>query len=102
MSMGKQAVLFGSPPWGGPTYARGGGEVFDLAKMEPYSLCKMHGHFTKYCKDAVFFLPRTSNLNQIAEEAAGEQQVQVVHYCMHGFSKALCAYYGGFSEIPET
>jgi trimethylguanosine synthase len=41
-------------------------DVFDLTKMEPYNLEKLYKSFTKISKELVLYLPRTSDLNQIA------------------------------------
>ncbi|KAK7744825.1 putative diacylglycerol O-acyltransferase tgs1 [Diatrype stigma] len=71
-------VLFASPPWGGPGYSTDA--VFDLNTMEPYNLAKLHGAYR--AMDHALYLPRTSDLRQIArlaptvplneEEAAGD------------------------------
>ncbi|KAK3300967.1 RNA cap guanine-N2 methyltransferase-domain-containing protein [Chaetomium fimeti] len=82
-------IIFASPPWGGVSYRDQ--DVFDLSTMEPYNLETLHGA----CRpmEHALFLPRTSDLRQIAElvpEAAGK--VEVVQYCMEGASKAMVAY----------
>lgn len=81
-------VIFASPPWGGPGYRTD--EVFNLATMAPYSLIDIHG----LCKgmDTAFFLPRTSDLRQIAKLAPKGKKIEIVQYCMEGASKALVAY----------
>lgn len=91
------AVVFASPPWGGPTYR--GDQVFDLKTMQPYNLHKLYSDFTKISKEVVLYLPRTSDLNQLAKYVPENQNIQVAHYCMWGASKALCAYYGDFGTI---
>ncbi|KIW00414.1 uncharacterized protein PV09_08119 [Verruconis gallopava] len=95
----REAVLFASPPWGGPTYK--GDEIFDAERMEPYSLRKLYDAFTKISPDLVLYLPRSTNLNQVAKYANEEdQKTQVIHYCVDGASKALCVYYGNFLRLP--
>jgi trimethylguanosine synthase len=86
------AVVFGSPPWGGVSYRDH--SIFDLEKMEPYGLPKLH----VACKgfDHALYLPRTSDLRQIAALAPDGGQIEVVQYCMWGASKALVAYIPGF------
>ncbi|EON67060.1 hypothetical protein W97_06177 [Coniosporium apollinis CBS 100218] len=84
-----QAVIFASPPWGGPSY--NADKVFDLSTMQPYTLHDLYSFFSKYTKDVVLYLPRTSDLNQVARYAPEGRKLEVVHYC------ALCAYYGDFS-----
>jgi len=83
-----KTVIFGSPPWGGPGYTSD--EVFDLSTMYPYSIQDLRG----ICKgmDSALYLPRTSNLRQIAKLAPDGKKVEIVQYCMEGASKALVAY----------
>lgn len=80
-----KAVIFASPPWGGPGYKDD--EVFNLSTMEPYNLSKLHISMTKTTPDVALYLPRTSNLNQLAKFAKDEKELQVVHYCLDGASK---------------
>lgn len=84
----RETVIFASPPWGGPSY--GSHAVYDLHKMQPYSL----GQIYEACKKmyAALYLPRTSNLRQIARLAPERKKIEVVQYCMKGASKALVAY----------
>ncbi|QIX00650.1 hypothetical protein AMS68_006167 [Peltaster fructicola] len=92
----KDAVIFGSPPWGGPSYTSH--NVFDLSVMQPYSLMDLHSAFSKASDHYVLYLPRTSDLRQIAELAQKDKKLDVIHYCMHGHSNALCVYFGSFAE----
>lgn len=82
-------VVFASPPWGGVSYRDQ--DVFDLSTMEPYNLETLH----KACRpmEHALFLPRTSDLRQIADLVPeGAEKVEVVQYCMEGASKAMVAY----------
>jgi trimethylguanosine synthase len=81
-------VIFASPPWGGPSYSADG--VFDLSKMSPYSA----QNIWNACKgmDCALYLPRTSDLRQIAKFAPEGKKLDVTQYCMEGASKALVAY----------
>jgi trimethylguanosine synthase len=108
----KDAVIFGSPPWGGkmvrklidktssdgtlgPTYTTL--PIFDLSLMAPYSLKDLYDAFTRKTSDVVLFLPRNSDLRQVAEYVVNEhRQLKVIHYCMYGASKALCVFFGDF------
>lgn len=102
-------VIFASPPWGGPGYVTD--EVFDLSGMEPYNLAQLHEAYK--LMDHALFLPRTSNLRQIARlvpdddggsattgddsaDAEGKEKkkkkIDVAQYCVQGASKALVAY----------
>ncbi|POS85536.1 hypothetical protein EPUL_001213 [Erysiphe pulchra] len=84
----KETVIFASPPWGGPGYQSHA--IFDLDTMQPYSL----NHIYEGCKnmDMALYLPRTSNLRQIASLVPEGKKIEVVQYCMMGASKALVAY----------
>ncbi|CAK7223903.1 putative diacylglycerol O-acyltransferase tgs1 [Sporothrix bragantina] len=101
-------ILFASPPWGGVSYTSQ--DVFDLSTMEPYNLQALHD--ACHPLPHALYLPRTSDLQQLADvlpprtttngETANrlngpteetEPSIRVVQYCMHGFSKALVAYY---------
>jgi trimethylguanosine synthase len=63
-------------------------DVFDLTKMEPYNLEKLYKSFTKYSNEVVLYLPRNSDLNQIARYAKKEnKKLEVAHYAIMGASK---------------
>ena len=82
-----RAVVFGSPPWGGVGY--GEHQVFDLRGMQPYGLQELMG-LAKGARAACWYLPRSSDLNQIARWKADEGiegRIRAVHYCMNGHSK---------------
>jgi len=61
-----------------------------LTTMQPYSLKQLY----ELCNgmESALYLPRTSNLRQIAKLAREDQKIEVVQYCMEGASKALVAY----------
>jgi trimethylguanosine synthase len=59
--------------------------------MQPYNLEKLYKSFSKFSKHIVLFLPRTSDLNQIATYAPKDKKVEVAHYCIVGASK-VCFY----------
>lgn len=81
----KKAVIFASPPWGGPNY--NDFEVFDLNKMQPYGIEELYGTLKTACRDVALFLPRNSDLKQIARLAKGDEKFDVVHYALWGSSK---------------
>lgn len=81
-------AIFASPPWGGPGYRSD--SVFNLNTMYPYTIKKIHSACKKM--DSALYLPRTSDLRQIARLAPEGKKVEVVQYCMEGASKALVAY----------
>ncbi|KAK2766293.1 hypothetical protein FQN54_007810 [Arachnomyces sp. PD_36] len=89
------SVIFASPPWGGPGYRSD--NVFNLSTMQPYSLKTLYDEFSSFTKDMAMYLPRSSNLKQLAKTVDDDDTKAVVmHYCADGASKALCIYYGGF------
>ena len=81
-------VIFASPPWGGPGYTSD--KIFDLSTMIPYSVKYIYDS----CRgmDLALYLPRTSDLRQLARLAPEGKTIEVVQYCMEGASKALVAY----------
>ncbi|RDA87312.1 hypothetical protein CP532_2645 [Ophiocordyceps camponoti-leonardi (nom. inval.)] len=83
-----RAVIFASPPWGGPGYRTD--EIFDLQRMQPYGLPTLHSAYDTM--DHVLYLPRTSNIRQIADLAEDGQRIDLVQYCMEGASKGMVAY----------
>ncbi|OAA79723.1 RNA cap guanine-N2 methyltransferase [Akanthomyces lecanii RCEF 1005] len=84
-------ILFASPPWGGPGYSTD--EVFNLNNMQPYSIADLHEAYKPL--DHVLFLPRTSDLRQLAKLAPENKKIDIVQMCMEGASKALVAYVPG-------
>jgi trimethylguanosine synthase len=113
-----EVVIFASPPWGG-TYLifishfqvgssgfecadeidigveYGSEDVFDLTSMQPYNLEKLYKSFTKYTDEVVLYLPRNSDLNQIARYAKDEKKkLEVAHYAIMGASKVRKMYIG--------
>lgn len=84
-------MLFASPPWGGPGYSTD--EIFDLSQMQPYTLQQLYEAYKPL--DHLLFLPRTSDLRQLAKLAPEGEKIDIVQYCMEGASKALGAYIPG-------
>lgn len=74
--------------------------MYDLAMMEPYPLTQLYTAFSKGCDSVVLYLPRTSDLTQLAEQYKAKrdgEKLKTIHYCMQGASKALCVFYGEFA-----
>ena len=69
--------------------------------MQPYSLRHMFDKFGSFAKTMVFYLPRTSDLQQIADCVGKDEKAQVIHYCTNGSSRALCAYLGGWGSVNK-
>lgn len=109
----EEAFIFASPPWGGkcipepmkrhtltntlltvltgPGYNRDA--VFNASKMEPFSLDDLCNLFQPLADMWALYLPRTTNLEQLAEYARPGEKLEVKHYCMAGASKAMCVYF---------
>lgn len=117
--LGPYSVVFASPPWGGMSISfvesnsifeksnannvsAGPGyrsdEIFNLSTMQPYSLHTLCSRLSSFSEHFVLYLPRTSDLRQLAALSNKEDKAMVMHYCMEGASKALCVYYGGFTN----
>ena len=96
-------VVFASPPWGGrsnhhmgvialltkagPSYRSDA--VFDLLHMQPYTLFDLLVLLQNYTNNIVLYLPRTSDLRQLAKTNQKGIKLTVVHYCMEGASKVV-------------
>lgn len=109
--VGEYSVVFASPPWGGmcdcpsllawskvltdvgPGYRSD--SVFNLSNMQPYSLSDILQPFQRLTEDVALYLPRTSDLRQLAEFANIDQKVTVMHYCMEGASKVRLLFWCG-------
>lgn len=87
-----KTIIFASPPWGGPGYTSE--KIFNLSTMSPYSL--KHIYTACMGMQAALYLPRTSDLRQLAKVAPEGNKVEVVQYCVEGAAKAMVAY------IPAT
>ena len=61
--------------------------IFRLSQMEPYSLNLLIEPFRAFTSDIALYLPRTSDLRQIAQRVEDESNITVMHYCMEGASK---------------
>lgn len=68
--------------------------------MQPYGLQDLLG-LRELTNDLVLYLPRSSDVRQIAAARDGQDKVAVTHYCMAGASKALCAYFGK-TQVRQT
>ena len=55
--------------------------------MEPYTLTNILRPFQQLTKEVALYLPRTSDLRQLAIVTGDNQETKVIHYCMEGASK---------------
>lgn len=99
--LSQHSVVFASPPWGGQSAASpylgstqrilGPGystdPVFNLGTMQPYSLDGLLDSFQQFTQEIALFLPRTSDLQQLANANRSLERVKAIHYCMEGASK---------------
>ena len=88
--------IFASPPWGGVGYRDH--DIFDLNGMQPYNLARLYEASSPLAH--ALYLPRTSDLRQIAKLAPEGQKIDVVQYCMEGASKAMVAYIPSSQQLP--
>ena len=104
----QHSILFASPPWGGKmSLLRSIGQwrcltiagpgyrtdiVFDLTKMQPYTLRDLLYPFQQLTEHVVLYLPRTSDIRQLANESSEGSKTTVMHYCMEGASKVGCTF----------
>lgn len=75
--------------------------MFNLETMQPYSLSQIYDRFARVTPNMVLYLPRTSDLSQIAAKVPKGKKTQLVHYCQNGRSKAMSAYLGSWETIHE-
>ncbi|KAL8809616.1 MAG: hypothetical protein Q9223_007899, partial [Gallowayella weberi] len=83
--LASHSIVFASPPWGGPGYSTQ--PVFDLTTMQPYSLHQLLSTLREFVTEIALFLPRTSDLQQLATANRSSSKVKAIHYCMEGASK---------------
>lgn len=67
--------------------------------MQPYSFGHLYQAFKKLSSNVALYLPRTSDLRQIARIVEGDKKTQIVHYCTNSSSRALCAYIGDWGTV---
>lgn len=61
--------------------------IFDLSVMQPYSLTDIYEPFSKLTGDMALYLPRTSDVRQLAKLVPNNKKMTAIHYCMEGASK---------------
>lgn len=90
-------VVFLSPPWGGPEYAKN--ETFDLNNiMQPIGGVKLFNIARKITNHVAYFLPRNVDTMQLAILAGVGGGVEVEQNFLDRKLIALTAYYG---ELPR-
>ncbi|KAI4093276.1 MAG: hypothetical protein LQ344_002986 [Seirophora lacunosa] len=96
-TLGPYSIIFASPPWGGPGYRTN--RVFNLTEMQPYSLNQLLESFRQLTQEIVLFLPRTSDLCQLAKQNVTQAKIHAIHYCMEGASKGMSVYFGDLGVL---
>lgn len=61
--------------------------------MQPYSIKQIYESLSKVADHMVLYLPRTSDLRQLAALVGDGQKIRVTHYCMYGASKVCWLIY---------
>lgn len=85
-------VIFLSPPWGGPKYKSYSKFRLDLGG--PNSIFSIIKHARTLGTSICLFLPRNSDLEQIASLAQDDEKILVDFMCLHGRCKGICVYLG--------
>jgi trimethylguanosine synthase len=93
-------AVFLSPPWGGPGYRED--LVFDVETMQPYSASYIVEKARAVTENLALYLPRTSNLNQLAKLIADDEEMEAVHYCTGGRSKVSFYRRNNASEMKDV
>ena len=55
--------------------------------MQPYNIQMLYEAFSAITKDMVLYLPRSSDLRQLAKLVKDEDKATAIHYCMNGATK---------------
>lgn len=69
--------------------------------MEPYNLGYIYQRMSAITKTIALYLPRTSDIRQIAEYAQNDRKTQIIHYCTNGNSRALSVFFGEWGSIQH-
>lgn len=96
-------LIFSSPPWGGPAYK--GKDLFDLSLLLPMPIKELLVSFFEISPNVVLFLPRNSDLTQLAEvtrEILGpDAKCRVLYTYCGGYIKGITAIWGD-KFMPEN
>ncbi|CCE62769.1 hypothetical protein TPHA_0D01280 [Tetrapisispora phaffii CBS 4417] len=97
--------IFGSPPWGGPLYLKS--KEYDLENsLLPVGLTELLEGFRSVSENIILFLPKNSQLSQIAmatRKVFGvTKKCKIIHVLQNGFSKGLFCIWGDALINYET
>lgn len=89
--------VFGSPPWGGPQYLSQ--DEYDLENsLQPTGITEMLRGMLTVSQNVIMFLPKNSNLKQLARATRKVQGVnakcKVVYVKQNGFMKGILCMWG--------
>ena len=102
----KVDCIFGSPPWGGPQYLKQ--DVYDLeTSLEPMGIEKLLKSFLKVSSNVILFLPKNSNLNQLAHVTrkllGPYAKCKVLYVNENGYTKGMLCMWGDIlTNYQET
>ncbi|KAM4552063.1 trimethylguanosine synthase [Odontesthes bonariensis] len=85
-------VVFLSPPWGGPDYLTA--DVFDIRTMMEPDGFDIFSKAKQISENIVFFLPRNTDVDQIASLAGPGGKVEVEQNFLNNKLKTVTAYFG--------
>ncbi|CCK72255.1 RNA methyltransferase KNAG_0J01740 [Huiozyma naganishii CBS 8797] len=100
ISLGKDVTvdcIFSSPPWGGPEYLHA--DKYDLEKsLQPGGITYLLRSFAKFTQNIILFLPRNSNLQQIASSTRSVfgplAKCKVLYVKDNGYLKGIMCMWG--------
>ncbi|KAI8869656.1 S-adenosyl-L-methionine-dependent methyltransferase [Ramicandelaber brevisporus] len=87
----KADAVFLSPPWGGPEYLNQ--DVFPMSAMLPLHGVELFELYKNISNNLVYFLPRNSDMNEVALMAGPGGRCELEQNIMYGKAKSLCAYF---------
>ncbi|KAI9227809.1 MAG: RNA cap guanine-N2 methyltransferase-domain-containing protein [Piptocephalis tieghemiana] len=90
-------AVFLSPPWGGPEYLAS--DTYDIQSMIPMNGVALFHLAKTITSEIAYFLPRNTNISQLAALAGPDGVCEVEQAHMHGKTKCITAYYG---ELVDT
>ena len=93
-------VVFASPPWGGPDYSAQG-TTFDLNRLTPLPGSELLPLLRSLTPHVGIFLPRSTDLDQLAALAGAGSKVEVEEEWMGPKLKAFTAYFGDLVRPVE-
>ncbi|XP_017165597.1 trimethylguanosine synthase isoform X2 [Poecilia reticulata] len=85
-------VVFLSPPWGGPDYLNS--DVFDIQTMMEPDGFRIFSQAKRITENIVYFLPRNTDMNQVASLAGPGGKVEVEQNFLNSKLKTVTAYFG--------